>query len=215
MNRRVLVIVLIGLFLLPALYSPENLCPSSDGPAIGNESQVIEDFVISADGDESSESITSFSETTDDDVLFYPDAFLNDTAVVASSGTSNNTGGGTYLSTQVKDGVYWYAAGPTYMTLNFSIPSDIEYFEFAGYLTTSAYETASLQVYDWTNNIWVEYDTISEDGNYVWKNYTLYDPDYFSTVQIAFNLTIAVGGVAGIDYFQVLTYYMTLADADH
>lgn len=85
MRKKILIFTLIMLFLLPALYSPENPTLSVDAPAIGNSLQVQEDFVISADGDVSTESIgESYSqkwrETLDSDTMLYPDRLQPDGA---------------------------------------------------------------------------------------------------------------------------------------
>ena len=90
----ILVLMLGGLFTTPVNYSgDEKYLPEEDdeiGEPISNEVDNL-DFstdthILSAEGDLSSDSITSFSETTDDDVMFYPDTFFNDTRVLASSG---------------------------------------------------------------------------------------------------------------------------------
>jgi len=66
--------MIVGLFLLPALYSPQNLSLSDYGFISPAEQNIIEDFVLSGDGDESPDSIPDFSETLDDDVLHYQDS---------------------------------------------------------------------------------------------------------------------------------------------
>lgn len=67
--------MLLVLFTVPTV----NLSPSSDAPAIGDESQSNELLpigspVLAVDGDESPASITSFYETSADDVFLMPDS---------------------------------------------------------------------------------------------------------------------------------------------
>jgi hypothetical protein len=81
---------------------PNNILhmPDSGTSTMFNESYgSIDDwtqFIPSAEGDLSSDSITSFSETTDDDVLFYPDQFRNDTVQTIVSIDDIKVGGDAY-----------------------------------------------------------------------------------------------------------------------
>ncbi|MHA1138423.1 MAG: hypothetical protein ACTSSE_18235, partial [Candidatus Thorarchaeota archaeon] len=76
-NLAIVTISLMVLLFVPAISSDSDILSINSGaPSIVDEQQVIEDFSIpSADGDISTDSITSFSETLADDVLFYPDTF--------------------------------------------------------------------------------------------------------------------------------------------
>jgi len=91
LKRMIGVILIVGLFFGSVLYSPQNLGVSDDGLPSLVEPNMIEDFVISADGTESSESLTSFSGTLDDDVMLYPDRpQADDVSKVTSDEISDN-----------------------------------------------------------------------------------------------------------------------------
>lgn len=82
---------LLSLVFLMFLYIGPLIFTVSDGhTAILAEQNIGKDFTTSANGDESPQSITSFSETLPDDVLFYPDGLLIDSE-------SSPTWGGLWL----------------------------------------------------------------------------------------------------------------------
>ncbi|HUW44169.1 MAG TPA: hypothetical protein VMW50_00060, partial [Dehalococcoidia bacterium] len=104
-KRTILLAFLLMLYIGPSLFAMTSYSlPSPTEPNTGKE------FSLSAYGDESPDSITSFSETLPDDVLYYPDSFSNTTKITASSGDDD------YADSTSLDSVYWdspYAAEET------------------------------------------------------------------------------------------------------
>jgi hypothetical protein len=210
-------IVILALFLLP-IANPSTF---STPAAIVDEAQETM-FSTAADGSESDQSIELFAETIPDDTLFFPDAFLNDTIVQASSGTAGTESEtGTYANTHTKDAIPYSGHMTTtprivYVTLNFTIPTglQVEGFNYAMY--SYFYNVAGdSYVYDWTNDVWVDIGNVGT--SYSWDNGTLYNPDYWDT-QVSLRIYKDAGASpcgAYIDYAEVTFYEMHLADSDH
>jgi len=206
------------LFLLALYIGPMILCPSYDRLATPAEQNMTKDFQVSTDGDESSQSITSFSETLTDDTLFYPDLFDRNVAEVADSGAYGGSGqSGTWSNTQAKDGTVWRGTIlPYHMNLTWTdAPSNIRGFDYSFYFTTVA-GSSDLQVYDNSAEDWVDLDDITSSST--WYNGTLYNPDYWDgSYDILMQVSCPSGGsnTAYWDYAELNYHVMTLADADH
>ena len=225
MNRKqlILTLVIMSLFAV-SLLSNVNLGASSIPVTRGNEPNMTS-FSLSAEGTIHDDSILSFSETTADDVLFYPDAFNNDIAILASSGTAGPDEFEDYLKThQFDDGGvdFYYATGTpsAWVTINFTVPSGtIEGFDYALFIK-GAYldDHADYYFYNWDTDAYVDFgDAPVTAGNGEWRNGTVYDASYYNTqVSMKLNSTDADdwAGVY-IDYAQITFYTMTLADSNH
>jgi hypothetical protein len=179
--------------------------------------------ILSIDGNESTESITFFSETLQNDVLHYPDLFgietpdnpyymnyfsdwengsLSDFVTVDSSVT------GGYRSTELQLYVKTKNAGL------YSVgKADVSIY---GY--TNSTGVKEIRIY---NNTLLNYQAVQSfsGGSYEWQNFTVTNPEYFGTNnEISLKIRFATGGSvseAFFDYIGVNYYYMTLADAEH
>ena len=208
----IITIILAGLLMVPLGGNvSENFVPTSDNAP----------FAISGDGDLSSESITSFSETTADDVMFYPDGVFESSIVFASSSLYHaSIQSGSLGNTEAKDGAAYVIAGSgtTWVSFNFTIPANIV---IEGGFTTHIYAksydvpiSANIEIYDWTNNVWD--DTGSGHTNsYAWYNETTSDPDHWTDTQVAVRVYDSQPTWVYTDYIDVIFEYMTLADSDH
>ena len=118
-KRTILLAFLLMLYIGPSLFAP-----SSYHTGTPTEPNTGKEFSLSAYGDESLESITSFTETLEDDVLFYPDALLNDTIILASDGTGDfGDSYGDYRDSWVLDGdCFGDHSDPYEFTLDFISP---------------------------------------------------------------------------------------------
>jgi len=95
--------------------------PTFYSSTIPTEQNTSKDFSLSYTDEESDQSITSFSETLPDDILFYPDALTNDIIIVASSGTGDyGDAYGDYRDSWIYDS-YCFGdhSSPYYFTLEF------------------------------------------------------------------------------------------------
>lgn len=214
----------LGAVLLLLLF----LFPIALGPVVNGDLNEIPSFVLADDGSESSESISSFAETLADDVLFYPDALLNDTPAVASSGKVyvGSTGAGDYTDTQVWAGQWSLMPEVTNTYFNVSVaipvPSNIEGVQVAVY----AYSNEDLFGSDigdvliqLDNQTWFDIGDFDRLAETDWANYTTYDPVFWNSSYIEIGLyedctsTVATG--LQWAYCEVQFYIMTLADSDH
>lgn len=164
-------------------------------------------------GDESPQSITSFSETLPDDVLFYPDAIINDTVHVADTGT------GDYADSQVLDSTYWSTTLASLEEAEFHLLTtiQIEMFSYAFYGHCTVIE-GWLKIQN-DADAWVILEEIATGGD-AWYNGTVSDPDYFKTDnEIHFAILDDItgdGATIECDYLEIsYVSYMTLADSDH
>lgn len=178
MNRRVCVVLLVALFALPYVTGPD--FDISDGsPDIPTEPNMREDFVLSGDGDESPASINDFSETLEDNVMFAPDAFPENTQL-ATAGSAGPSVLNTYLNTSTVNAVRYesYAIGAglfQWLYLNFShsyIPStviesgSIELVVFAFNI-----DDPVIQLYNFETDTWELNQTVIDDSSY--NNHTM------------------------------------------
>jgi hypothetical protein len=226
MKRHFVLVAVLALLLLPVL----NPSPYSMPLAIGIESHE-KPFFAAADGDESSDSITSFSETTADDVLFYPDLFYIDTIELADTGQffDEDYSSGTYVDTHTDGDNDWYAGDNTaaeydvWMDLNFTLP--IGAFEVRGfdyyidYNIAFASGTGNLQFYNWTSGAFDTIKTLACIANPDQHDSgTHYELDYISGTDFIIRLdsgSHASSGLVRWDYAYVKWYVMHLADSGH
>lgn len=188
MQRRLIVFVLLMMLTVTALgpYIPSLETPPShdDTYSLGPRA----DPILAADGGMSSESIISFSETLDDDVLHYPDAIQNLTEEVPNATNSTDWGsdGGPTLSPPE---TMWYVdstyseASASYpydppakaaVTVNFSLPSALEISGFqvnmyAQSIYTTEAQNISIYAYDFTSSSWELIQTWSVPADHGWQ----------------------------------------------
>ena len=189
---------------------------------------------VKAYGEESTESITSFSETLADDILFYPDSMG---FFLAADGNATAVTGGTYASTHVSDDVNWYVegviTGSTYNStflLEFnpsmiqqppSIEVNIEYF-FNRSDGSGTFDDGGVQLYNYSSSSWnyIYTDTDwhgSEVSRTILANSTGC-ADTAGVLYLRVTLELTDGG-AGTDYGQYIDFcqisFITLADSEH
>ena len=162
-------------------------------------------------GDESPQSITSFSETLPDDVMFFPDGIANDTVLVADTGDDD------YADSQVLDSTYWSTTIATLEEAEFHLLMGIEEFDYAFYGHATVIECWFKIQND--ADSWIILETIATGGD-AWYNGTVTDPDYFKTDnEIHFAILDDVtgdGSTIECDYLEITSVsFMTLADDDH
>ena len=173
------VFLLMSSFFIMGSYSVPILAPPN----------MTKDFALSTEYIASNQSITSFSETLPDDVLYYPDALLtNDTPVLASNGTGDfGDSYGDYRDSWVLDGnCFGDHSDPYYMTLEFISPYpnyQVEFFYMnilfeIGTNTTSYLYNHVTAVWDdigvtdtWLADFWLN-ETFGDQ--YVADNYSIY-----------------------------------------
>ena len=162
--------MLLMLYIGPSLFAM-----SSCAVPIPAEQNMTKDFALATEYETSNQSITSFAETLDDDVLFYPDGALVNSAFPAQVGddgqddwidSTTNTGVG------VGDAwVVFTASGNDSEEIYFQIPTrasiDIEAFSYSCYSYAYA-GTGSLDYYDGSS--WVVLDSFTTSYPPTWKN---------------------------------------------
>lgn len=167
--------------------------------------------VMAGYGDESPESITSFSETLPDDVLFYPDAFVDDTPLFLTIGEGLFND---FNDTYVIDGLNW-AADQDREYAGCQVLSNVERFSYSAY----AYgHDGDGYLHIWNSTDWILLETFAEtEVIHSWYNGTLDDPAYILSGNIIRLGIISEGAFkfAAVDYLQITVDYMTLADEDH
>ena len=221
-NRHMTVFVLLTLFVISGFVIPQgNLSTSDDGlPTLTQPNTPQEDFALSDDGDPSDESITSFSETTADDVLQFPDAFKNSTAHVADS--VGYVYGGTeadWIKTLEKDADSWETWMTFALWFDISAYYSIEGFDYSLYVDTTISSSTSedLWLYNHDSGEWDDVDDLGT--SFAWYNDTIYDPNYWNSTSIGIKLNMTDGMAAfdiiHWDYAELQIYYMTLADDNH
>ena len=233
MRRRPLILVS---FLLMLYIGPMIFTWSYGNTAIPAEPNMNKDFSTSAYGDPSPQSITSFSETLPDDVLFYPDGDFADPLELANVGEDSGFGTGDYTDTQAVDSTNYYVYTSTsediYEILNFTTPSDVN----LGQIDINVYAcvhgddssvaTRDLLVYDFTAESYVDKGDLTEDNSvpyddgHAWLNITItsgaYDYGIDSNVMIKFDVKDDSNTIQlYVDYAEVVFYYPHLNDAGH
>jgi len=231
MTRKIcLFFLILSLFLVSVLYTPQNLHTSSASPVRGLESQ----FITSSDGDESASSIDVFEETLPDDVLFYPDGgFLNDTVNLASAGSYQGTGQtNTYTSTFVMDDTKWEVTNTTVtnslvtMFMNFTIPSGtLEDVRVSLYICARDGAQGSVTInenlvslYDSTDG-WTDLSNVNTPS-LGWVNFTNTNARYFDSsvvmLKVFINATDPTFSINLLcDYAEVKFSYMTLSSGNY
>ena len=207
-----LVLMLGGIFVVPTMHTqvfeglPQQTVPSRD-------------FDISAEGDLSSDSITSFSETTVDDVLFYPDVFYNISLDKADS--SEGETDGSYTDTHDQDGTSLRGGSAMAVpNLNVSVDTDtqgggkIEGYSYAIYTQGIAGGTSDLSMWDDVNSEWDKLADLA-GGSYEWVNGTTYVPDYLDASSVDFHWEDANQAMLYVDYIEITFYIMAFADSEH
>ena len=181
-------------------------------------------------GDESPQSITSFSETLPDDVLFYPDAFYDPIMDYCNSSSTVNQGAETnsYTDTQATGGNAWESYDGTeeyhvefYML--FTIPDLGGSIDGIGLNTYVKYTGASggwsIDINFWDGAAWVGGVDETDAITYTWVNTTSYDAGTWSsnTIKVRVRCEDANDEVTlYIDYAEItIDYMMTLSDSDH
>ena len=204
-SRKVVLIVLLFVLVLtlPNSSINDDGLPSLVEPNMGQE------FQVSVDGDESSESILLFSETTDNDVMYYPDSIIDDTTKTSDSGT------GDYVDAQVLDATYWEAQAIEESSFVHSdVNLQVEGFDYAfyGYSTSVA---GLLQVKD-DGASWTTMETVAIAGSSSWYNGSWYG-DILASNTVTLGIYNTDSGTEHIDcdYLEINWHYMTLTDADN
>jgi hypothetical protein len=157
-------------------------------------------------GDESPESVTSFSETLPDDTLFFPDAL----SFLAEDGNTTGASGGTYASTHASDNVNWYVeatiTGSTYNS-TFHLEFEpvigeahqtnlyVEYF-FNRSSGTGTFDDGGIQIYNYTGNGW----------EYLYNDADWHDSEV--------SRILSINGSGWVDAQGVLTLRATLESTD-
>lgn len=200
MKRKILIAFLLVLYIVPMILVPS---PST----IVAEPNMNKDFALATDYAVSEQSITSFSETLPDDVLFFPDSIAND-SVLASSGQDD------YTDSFVIDATTWsafednreYADFDCFVgQTSFSYSCYAYGFQGEGYLSV------------WNSTAWILLETFTETvGIFSWYNGTV---DNSATI-IDGIIRLGISGFdpwgyAAVDYLQISYDYMTLADSNH
>lgn len=169
-------------------------------------------------GDESPQSITSFSETLPDDVMFYPDAFGNGAIELADYGEDQNEDyDPNYVKTQALDDDAFEEVGVD-IEIWFEVDTTtggFNGFEYSHYLYATSQTDCDLTAYNFDTDLFVKIDEPLPES-YDWMNGTISDPDYWNTTHIAFQLFENTGDADFFwDYGQISISYMTLTDSDH
>ena len=236
MRKFALVLLLVLILAVP--------CGPVNSGVASEWAQGTAPFTLADDGDTSSDSITSFSETTDDDVMFYPDTFRNDTPVVAYGGnvTAINEDyeeeTNDYTDTQTSNDVRRYytvtknseGTVTAIQQLNFDVSQyytiDIIEWNIEGYgedTGSGSAETHDIEMWNFTSTEWDDVDDFyfatSED---TWHNDTItayhYNNDTTVMIRIKSTLYTAADPVVlqnSIDYAAVIIHHMTLAGSKH
>jgi len=222
MKRDRALVAFLAIFLILVM----NPSPYIDSFTIGNEHQEA-NFLTADDGDESSESLTSFSPTLDEDVLFYPDAFPNNTLQEIASEDDFDVGGGAYdydpfSYAMEMDALYWRSKvdnGIGHLYINFSNPhgDELDSLDYAIY-TYGGLTITLWQMWDYVDSAWDTIEDIDHGASLQWHNATISDHNYFSST-----LMFRIYWTAPWDLlFQVIGYaeitcktYMTLAGSGH
>lgn len=228
-------VLLILVFIAPLVAGPtvrdvQVVKELNDDPQIVQENQFLE----AADGAESTESITSFSETLDDDIMHYMDAFASNFTVLASSGTAgDDSSTGSYTDTQTVDETAYTGTGTGgnrgWVSLVFTLPYiQVETFNSLIVNTRAKRGAATcwIQAYNYDTPAWsgITPDYLLESGSYVWENGSgKTDSDFYDAAnrQVTIRVWTADSSppdmTVYVDYMEVIINvdYMTLADSDH
>ena len=168
-------------------------------------------------GDESPDSITSFSETLPDDTLFYPDAFRANIETADYGEISDESYSEDYIKTRILDNDPFTESGATDIEIWFEIDTTegFEGFSYAMYLYADSQTDCDLAFYNFDSSTFVKVDE-PLPANYDWMNGTIYDSDFWNTTHIASGL-FELSGTADFywDYGEVVPLVMHLADANH
>ena len=205
MKRKTLLLVV---FLMCLYIVPSILAPMYDGSAILTEQNTTKDFALSTEYETSNQSITSFSETLPDDVLYYPDSFIDNTIHLAEDGSAD------WIESQVVDSTYWYATdGDAEISLwnTSSLPvGTINGFKYAFY---GYAEVGTCELY-YTGTVETETIASIAVSAISWYNGTYYpDPSNIDTVNDAIHnigIDSGVGETIKCDYLQIQHIYMTV-----
>ena len=220
------VLFMLQIVTIPSISELQNET-SLDGFPVGGS-------ILSAEGDLSSDSILSFSETTADDVMFYPDAFYNDTVVKATSRELiQYTESNDHEATWTDDTTYYQTwetggneANGAECRLNFTIPTGLQVEAFEISVLGKWYDVSGtptiniVSYYDYLSASWIDYDDF--ESSYSWYNTSTiayYDDSVNNPLdQIAMRFVLNYSSGADtivLDYAEVTFYVMTLADSNH
>ena len=177
----------------------------------------------------SEQSITLFDETLPNDVLFFPDVFINGTVINAIDGSENGTAGyvviGDYVRTDTRDAFAYSVSdgiGPSVcqIYLNFTVPYveyQIEFLDIASYNDIST-GTGNVSIWNHDSDSWTILSNVPAPyGSYSWCNSTVYDPDYWTggIVWLKFDTADDANTNVRVDYAEITVGHMTLADDEH
>ena len=215
MKRGVIVVLLLLLWTLPLTQPPNS--------TISNIQKPTETFAAAADGTESEYSINSFSSTLENDILHYPDLFLNTTPTTADSGVIyvGTETDGTYATTKVLAGTWTFSegAGNDYnVSITVPIPVSIRGYKVAVYAWPNE-ETDTRDVnLEKDDRSFLDIGDMGWGGSAAWVNYTTYDSDLWNATHIRINCFVDhSGATTGFQwqYAEVQFYIMTLSDNEH
>lgn len=209
----------IMLILVLSLYSAQNLSASYGSATIPAQPNMSKDFAISNyeyEYNTSSYSITSFSETLEDDVFYTPDGFYDDTIVLASEGGGEATNNDWADSLHV-DGYRWTIfSGLGLEYASFAGDYNIEGFDFAiyGLALGGGGGGGNISIKDASTSEWIALlDTTNTTEQ--WYNGTYFGPisDYYPP-RIYLVAEGYGGGAISIDYMEIRFYYLPLIKPD-
>jgi len=222
-NKTLFLIVSVALLILPAFILPMY----SFVPDRVHDMNMNKDFAISAYGDESTESITSFSETLPDDVLFYPDQWFNETWDYANSETGDDTSSGSLSDTYSSNNIDLYytksAPATAYVELTFSYPSGpiIDGFNYTFEIATGVGDDdAEIELYDWVGVGYDDLHTSVESTSDTVYTGQITDSKYIDSVNgVKFKLwsyeADSGSAYAYVDQIVLEWFGMTLNDSEH
>jgi len=217
--------VLCIVFLLVLYIAPMISIPSSDVADRVNNPNMNKDFQVAGYGDESPQSISSFSETLPDDTLFFPDGDMVSSLVLASAGsTVGATTTGNYTFTHVKDASVYYVTDTTpYLSilyLNFTVPADKNFGSIAVGLYAKHYTVVpsanTVDVWDEDASAWDNIGALTFNA-FAWINATVDEAHVVDgKIFVRFYLDETDDDPQiHVDYAEVVFTYPLLNDADH
>ncbi|MBD3407030.1 MAG: hypothetical protein GF411_13005, partial [Candidatus Lokiarchaeota archaeon] len=180
-------------------------------------------FSTSADGDTSPDSLSIFSETSDDDTMTVIDSFHNTTIdfadaddIVAGSAVADYEE--TFVVDGVGGGVDDTSGGPVNYSLIWNTPSgmNLDGFTIALYIKSYGSETfdvaSDTTLWNSDTGVFDDYGNIPENS-YDWVNYTTYDSSHWNSSYVTMQLyaedadNILVSLL--VDYAEITWYYTT------
>lgn len=221
MNRKLCVVLLVLFLMIPYVVF-------DDPQEIRIDPNLQNGFVVSADGDESSDSITSFSETLDEDLFYVPDfepALEQDSSSVSLVGHTSTSGSlsdtytenGVELESSHSISTSAYTLYQLYeWTVNESVgfaSSLILTYDFDCAVSSTAVMTFS--VYNYSTTSWFILETVTGGGFDTWANSKVLGRDNFDTtlqVRVQIAKPTSVASAANYIYTDHLSFDVTFRD---